>query len=320
MKQVKNMNKIGICFSKEFAGVTPLSHIGVKLPVYKRLLELIQAEGYEAFVLTKKTYVGGGVFDGVWKFENNNFIQIFEKINIDLVYDRSAGVQFPPASDKSTIWVNNIDFKILCWDKWAGYNDIGEYMPQTVLVESESEIEKSVNKIKTDWVVLKPFNGLKGLGVYIGNKDGATKFKFPQNFKRYIAQEFVDTSKGIVGVTQGKHDLRVAVVNGEVVWCHVRVPAEGTFLANAAQGGNLTEVDYKNVPSDIKNIVTKVSEKFYKQYDNPIFSLDFGMNSDGTPRIFEINDQIGFPKWEMKNRDAFLEALISNFKGKLAHG
>lgn len=312
------MKNIGVCFSKDFDGEEPLSHIGSKLSVYIRLLDLLNKAGYHAFILTKKTYIGDGVFDGVWKWGTMGFEKTDEKVHMDLVYDRSAGVGFPPKDDNSCIWVNRIDFKTLCWDKWAGYAEIGKYMPQTVPVETEKDIAKAVAKIKTDWVVLKPYNGLKGLGVFIGPKEEALKFTFPEKYKKYIAQEFVDTSGGIPEITPGKHDLRVAVVNGEEVWCHVRVPAEGTFLANAAQGGNLTEVDYEDIPSEIKNVVELVSKKFYEEYDNPIFSLDFGLNSDGKPLIFEINDQIGFPKWNMTNRDTFLNAIVANFSAKLS--
>jgi glutathione synthase/RimK-type ligase-like ATP-grasp enzyme len=89
-------------------------------------------------------------------------------------------------------------------------------------------------------------------------------------------------------------------------------------LANAAQGGNLTEVDFEIVPESIKNVVTKVSTIFSERFDNPLYSLDFGVGKDGRPYIFEINDQMGFPKWEMDKRDNFLEGLIANFKSKLA--
>ena len=44
-----------------------------------------------------------------------------------------------------------------------------------------------------NWVVLKPFNGLKGIGVFIGPKDATKNFRFSEKYKRYIAQEFVDT-------------------------------------------------------------------------------------------------------------------------------
>jgi glutathione synthase/RimK-type ligase-like ATP-grasp enzyme len=167
-------------------------------------------------------------------------------------------------------------------------------------------------------VVLKPFNGLKGIGIFIGPKEDAMDFKFNKKYRPYIAQEFIDTSAGIAGIASGKHDLRVVIINGKVVWCHVRTPVGESFLANAAQGGNLTEVDYAKVPESVKTIVGKVSKLFLTKFDNPIYSLDFGIGEDGHPMIFEINDQIGFPKWEMKNREFFLTELILNFKRKLA--
>ena len=311
------MTKVGICFSKELVGDTPLSHVVIKLPVYIRLLELMQEKGWETYVLTRKVYEGGGMFRGGWKYENGKFVLFNDLVKMDLVYDRTGGVTFPEEGDNLTV-VNERRFKVLAWDKWAAYQVIGEYMPKTFLVESETEIPSVVAKINTDKIVLKPFNGLKGLGVFIGRKDDAIGFKFPEKFPRYIAQEFVDTSNGIPNVTPGLHDLRVAIVNSKPVWCHVRVPMEGTFLANAAQGGNLTEVDYNKVPESVKQVVAEVSTVFNRDYDNPIYSLDFGIDKNGTPLIFEINDQLGFPKWEMENRDTFLTGLISNFEKKLA--
>ena len=320
------MYNVGVLFSRDFVGNTPLGHIGKKLPVYLRLLDLMQEEGWEPFVLTRKTYKGDGIFEGTWKYQKGNFERVESPTKIDLVYDRSAGVKFPLNGDGSIVWVNRLDFKILCWDKDMAFQEIGQYMPQTFLLTSEDEIPGVLPKIKTDWVVLKPFNGLKGIGLFIGPKEKALDFKFEGKYKRslagfagkkYIAQDFVDTSKGIAGITQGLHDLRLAIVNGKIVWSHVRVPQEGSFKSNAAAGGILTEVDLNLIPMDIKKIATTISKKFYKDYDNPIYSLDFGVNIDGTPYIFEINDQIGFPTREMKNRDNFLKALIKNFASKL---
>jgi glutathione synthase/RimK-type ligase-like ATP-grasp enzyme len=309
---------IGMAFSREFKWEDPLGYIGVKKPVYMRLLEIAEEQGWNLYVLTRKTYRGNGIFEGSWKFNNGKFDIIKTPIEIDLVYDRSAGVKFPPSNDESLVWVNEPSFKILAWDKWSACKVIGEYMPQTLLLENENEIQKVVPLIKSDWVVLKPFNGLKGIGIFIGSKSDALSFKFNKKYNRYIVQEFVDTAGGIPGIVSGKHDLRIVIINGKVVWCHVREPVGKSFLANAAQGGNLTEVDYAKVPASVKSIVEKISKLFYSKFDNPVYSLDFGIDKDGTPKIFEINDQIGFPKWEMKNRDNFLFSLIDNFKSKLS--
>jgi len=155
------------------------------------------------------------------------------------------------------------------------------------------------------------------MGIYIGNKKNAGSFKFDKNYGRYIAQEFIDTSGGISGITKGKHDLRIVVINNLPVWMHVRVPPTGSFKANAAGGGILTEVDVKFIPASVMKIVQAISLKFFREYYNPVYSIDFGISNDGRPYIFEINDQMGFPKWNMKNRENFLNALISNFRDKL---
>lgn len=310
------MKKVGVCFSKGLQGNEPLHHIGTKLPVYTRLLDLIEGAGWEAYVLTRRTYRGNRIFSGGWKYSKGKFHLVKRDLSIDLVYDRTGGVNFPPKDNNLTV-VNPRDFKILCWDKWATSKEIGQFMPKTILIENEGQIAPSLSKIKTKRVVLKPFNGLKGMGIFIGDKLDALNFKFPGNFPKYIMQEFVDTSGGIAHITPGTHDLRVVIVNSNPVWCHVRVPAPGSLLANAALGGDLTEVDYEIVPENIKEVVHKITKHFSENYDNPIYSLDFGVGKDRSPYIFEINDQIGFPKWEMRSRDSFLLALITNFRLKL---
>jgi len=93
---------------------------------------------------------------------------------------------------------------------------------------------------------------LKGLGIFIGPKKEALNFEFPLKFKKYIVQEFIDSSGGIPKIASGIHDLRVAVVNMKPVWCHVRIPPSGSFKANAASGGSLIEVDYNLVPKSVK--------------------------------------------------------------------
>lgn len=311
-----NQKKVGICFSKELQGETPFAHIITKLPVYLRLLELMEKAGYKIYVLTRKTYKGGGVFEGGWRFKNGNFFLSSDVLKIDLVYDRTGGVAFPLEGDTLMV-VNERDFKILAWDKWATYQVIGQYMPQTFFIENRKNLPAILSNIRSEMVVLKPFNGLKGIGIFIGSKEDAKKFKFDKKYNRYIAQEFVDTAGGIPGITPGTHDLRIVIINGKPIWCHVRVPAKGSFLANAAQGGSLIEVDYDKVPESIKNVVRKVVRIFSSKFDNPIYSLDFGIGKNGKPYIFEVNDQMGFPKWEMKNRDLFLNGLIANFREKL---
>jgi len=351
----KAQNKIGIVFSRSLIATNPLKHTGKKYPVYIRFLEFCQRKGWNVFVLTRKTYLGKGVFKGGWAFEKkrknklprskltrypanagefvslspssvqqagrysasrNKFELTKEILKMDLIYDKTGGTKFPPPNEPDLRIVDSREFKVFCWDKWAVYQKIGEYMPQTFWVGNKENLAKVLLKIKTDWVVLKPYNGLKGIGIFIGPKEKASGFEFLKNYPKYIAQEFVDTSGGIPGIVNGLHDLRVVVINGKIVWSHVRTPPPGSFEANVARGGKIKEVACSKLPDSIKKITRRIAKTFYKEFDNPVFSLDFGMEEKG-PLIFEINDQIGFPLWRMKARDTFLNELIKNFAQKL---
>ena len=93
------MVHIGICFSRELQGETPLAHIITKLPVYIRLFELMTKEGWNTYALTTKTYKGSGIFEGGWRFEKGKFYLTKDVLKIDLVYDKTSGVAFPFEND-----------------------------------------------------------------------------------------------------------------------------------------------------------------------------------------------------------------------------
>ena len=311
------MVKFGICFSKEFKGNKPLSHVGKKLPTYIKFLKLCQRQNWEVYVLTRREYKGKGIFAKSWLFKNDKFEQFIKPVKIDIIYDKTGGMNFPLEKDRSVIFVDQRNFKKLCWDKYLAYKKFKKYMPETYLINDKKGLKSKLSKIKTSKVVLKPTNGLGGKGIFIGSKKEALKFNFHKKYKKYIAQEFLDTSCGIPGLVKGMHDIRVVVLNKKIVWSHVRTPRKGEFLSSVAQGGDIAEIKISEIPLSIQSITKQISKSIYKNYDNPVFSLDFGMTSAG-PKIFEINDQIGFPTWEMQIRDDFLEELIKNFASKLA--
>lgn len=314
---MRKTKKIGICFSKALVGNEPLAHIGHKLPVYLRLLNFFQKKNWEVYILTRKTYQGEGIFKGGWFYNQGQFWLRKKPIKIDLVYDRTGGLQFPPEKNKEMEVVDCRSFKIFCWDKWRAYQSLRKFMPQTFWIEKKTALKSVLIKIKSSWVVLKPNAGLKSLGVFIGPKKEALVFNFLEKYPQYIAQEFIDTSGGIPGITDKTHDLRIVIINGEPVWSCVRIKRQEGFGMKIVPGGK-QEVDYQaQVPETVKRVVKRISSEFFDKYDNPIFSLDFGIDKKGRPYLFEVNDQIGFPRWEMKVRDKFLNALIKNFEIKL---
>lgn len=308
--------QVGICFSKDKAIKDPLSHVGRKLPVYIELLDRINAEGWQAYVLTRKTYLGDGKFKGAWRFSEGRLKWIKDILNLNLAYDKTGGLVFPPPNDSLRV-VNNRSFNEFCCDKWQAYKVYGRYMPATFWVGEKINLDRVLSKVNFRNVVLKPYNGLKGYGIFIGKIEDVRLFNFSTKYPKYILQEFVETRKGIPEIVSGRHDLRVVVINKKIVWSHVRIPPMDSLKANVAGGGSLKEVDPEILPDKVVNIVNLIARDFYGKYDNPVFSVDFGINEKGDPKIFEFNDQIGFPLPDMKNKDKFLSELILNFKSKL---
>lgn len=316
-KTNNSKNVVALAFSKPLDFGDPFLPLGKKRPVYEELLRLLANRNWQSFVVSTKTYQGGGVFRGGWKLSPDGKLEaVSGQIKVDLVYDRSGGLTFPLAKDSLRV-VDSRKFKELAWNKWEAYQKFGKYMPKTFWVGGKKNLPKALAKIKGDFVVLKPADGLKGKGIIIGPKSQALDFEFLPERPNYIAQEFVDTSLGIGDLTKGYHDLRVVVVNKKIVWAHIRTPLRGSYKANVASGGHLKEISVKRVPKKVKLITQKIANTLYSRYDNPVYSLDFGVGRDSKPYVFEINDQIGFPKPKMQAKDAFLKELIKNFASKI---
>ena len=310
------MSKIGIAFSNN-TDTDPFIRLGKKRSVYEDLIMKCVVKSLSCVVVTTRTYKGNALFKGFWEFIGEGHLKFRDKlIKLDLVYDRSASKFFPAKSDTLRV-VDNYDFKRLSCDKWLVYKEIGEYMPKTYWIGRQINLMKVLPEVRTDFIVLKPNNGLKGLGIFIGSKVDSLKFDFLEKRPLYIAQEFVDTKKGIEGIVSGFHDLRMVVINQKIVWSHVRTPSQGNLKANVAQGGRIMEVDTEILPEKIKQITQKIAKELYTRYDNPLFSVDFGVDANGKAFVFEINDQVGFPKPGMRAKDLFLDEMIVNFKSKI---
>jgi glutathione synthase/RimK-type ligase-like ATP-grasp enzyme len=307
--------KIIVYFKKERKGTDPFLKFGKKRDVYHHFFRKGMDEGFEMYISSgKENYVGNKWFKA--RIYDGKQFSLEEKIiEADVIYDRSGGLDFP-TEELNQIVMNRIDFKILCNDKSLMFEQLGEYMPKSITVKNKQELISAIKQFDCKRLaVLKPTNGMCGRDI---------KIDFPEKLKetvlkeetKYILQEFVDTSAGIKGIVSGPHDLRVVVVAGKIVLAHVRMPKEGTLLANVAQGGSIEEIALEKIPTQAVEITKKVQEILDKKYNFPIYSIDFGLENEKVC-IFELNDQIGFPLANMKNACNFVNHLIFAL-GKLA--
>jgi glutathione synthase/RimK-type ligase-like ATP-grasp enzyme len=277
----------------------PYAKIGPKKPVYDELMDEIskQADAYVA--VGYENYPEPLLFSEAFLYlGDGKFQKVPEVITADVVLDRSAKISFPGQSDLENQKVLNAsDFKKLCNNKWEFYQMFPDFCPKTLFASDKPTLVEILKGLPTErQYVVKPFNGLKGKGI---------EFGLPGELKDYqmevpvLIQEFKETSGGVPGLTKGRHDLRVAVVDCQIVWATIRQPDGDNLLANVAQGGSITEIEIPDIPESVIPIVSHMTKVFREKYHNPLFAVDFGFE-DGKPFIYEINDQIGFPLPEMK--------------------
>lgn len=235
------------------------------------------------------SYLGDNTFSHYWSYTETGIQAHSEPITVDLIYNKSVA-PLPSTFPKDTTF-NFPELDHICHDKMTTYALLGEYMPKSLAINA-TNWQDVLSQLRTDTITLKPIEGESGKGIHFVERasfDGSL-FEFSEP---YLAQEFIDTSAGIPGITPGHHDLRVLVFNGVATLAVVRVPAPGNLLANIAQGATVSPIDIESVPQAVLKIVNDV-DAYLKRFTPRIYSIDFLIDKN-RPYIVELNSRPGFP-------------------------
>ncbi|MCB0705493.1 MAG: glutathione synthetase [Saprospiraceae bacterium] len=139
-------------------------------------------------------------------------------------------------------------------------------------------------------IVLKPLEDYGGRGILRVEKGQVLLPEGPVSLDDYAAQLQTQFDLGgylamefLPGVREG--DKRVVVVNGHVIGGLLRMPAEGSWLCNAAQGGRavVTKVD----PEE-RDMAARLHEKL-GPLGIAIFGMDTLMGNVGKRVLSEVN-------------------------------
>lgn len=267
-----------------------------------------------------------GKLKNCWYRQNNRWKLTFNQ-KIDIVYSRFAGSIYKTnRKDKNAelfkykvaeqvSMANHPLIDEFCWDKTIIAEALGEHCPKTFLVNTGAGLSTVLPEIKSDKVVIKPRYGSLGNQVIITEKDNLPGLID----KNTIVQEYIDTTKGIKGIVNGVHDMRLVMINGKLDHAHIRMPRKGLLTANIALGGKKFFIENKMVPKKAKAIAKKV-DKLLKNFYPRIYSVDFVFNEKGIPYIVECNsqpmiDKYAFGKYAMIDfYDRILDALKAGIK------
>ncbi|OGJ58442.1 hypothetical protein A2635_02320 [Candidatus Peribacteria bacterium RIFCSPHIGHO2_01_FULL_51_9] len=270
--------------------------------VYHQLGQVMEDRGGQlSIVRSQKTFLGHGKFSHAWTYEAGAFVYSDMPKTFDVVWNKG---EFLPDAD--TMTVNDPRLTAITGDKWVSEQWFPEIHAPTVLLQNSDDMKKAMQVIGTDRIVLKPLMGYGGEGVVVMDKEewGNAPPVFP-----CIAQEFIDTSRGIPGLVDGMHDFRVIVMDGEIVLSYIRTPPPHKFTANVSQGGREIEVMRDMVPSAVEEIVAVVEKKF-RQFPHRLYTIDMGLDVSGRWEVFELNARPGFSPMETgKSYPPFYERL-----------
>ena len=281
------------------------------LESYRDFFRLAQSKFNIFIVRGVNKYLGRGSFSRGYIFQNGKFKKYNDKISAKVIYDKGDIY-----SNGGRDWhiVNKQGIKKIAKNKYTSYLLFKKISKPTYLIKSKSDFKRCLKRINTNKAVFKPIYGYEGKGIIIDNKNTLIK-----KIKKFdgLLQEFIDTSKGIPGICQSYHDLRILIMNGKIIQVYIRIPKKGSLLANVARGGHLKEIGKKLVPSSVLKIVKHIDNKFRK-FGQRIYSLDFGLENN-KPYLIEINDQPGLPykKWKMYYHQwhkKLLKTLLNSIK------
>lgn len=157
-------------------------------------------------------------------------------------------------------------------------------------------------------VVVKTLQGALGTGVFLVENPGAFQDLMgligeTNPNLQLIFQKFVAASKG--------RDLRVFVVDGEVVACMERAAKEGGFKANFSAGGSVKSF---NIDPEIIRLAVKTAEVL----DIQIAGIDLLFTKEGGYTICEANTFPGFKGLEMACQVNVPQYIFESMRRNLA--
>ncbi|MFA5126866.1 MAG: hypothetical protein WC465_02605 [Patescibacteria group bacterium] len=255
------------------------------------------------------SYVGGGIFGNVYKYQNWKFVPAEKIFKADVVYQRKRLTD--ESFDYAVPIIDTPEFKKWCPDKWNQYQLLSRYMPKTFLVQSQEEFIKKLRHITTKKAVVKPRRGEKGENVIVFGKNNPPFLdKEILNEKGYLLQEFADTNIKVGGMINSLHDIKLITI-GDKFFANLRIPEQGKEYCT--YNSPYFEISKNVLPENVVNFYWEIRETINKAYPNNFYTIDMGITKKG-PVLFELNSHTVFPYMHFSCANEFFDAFIKTIQ------
>ncbi|PIP26395.1 MAG: hypothetical protein COS71_00515 [Candidatus Moranbacteria bacterium CG06_land_8_20_14_3_00_40_12] len=289
---------------------------------YEYFYDLCRKNGVQMYRASYQWYdYKKHIFKYAWIFQSKgaNWKRVYN-IKPDLIYDKTkAGLEVYHKKElvaKNYDFINDLNFTRIIDDKFITGTLFNKWSKKSWFIKNSLELKKILRFLSSEKIVIKPNSESGGNDIQIVNKKVALKKAVID--REYLVQEFIDSSGGVPGVSHSMHDLRLVCVNKKIIYCYIREPKQGSYLANLAQGGSLIIVPIKKLPASLRPIVAYASDIF-KIFNPRIYSIDFMFDEKRKPWIVELNSMPGlyFTPQEKPYMVKMYKELIEVFKKRL---
>lgn len=279
------MPRLGLFFDGTLLNDPPMNDPAYRVAYNRLASEFTDLHGEFFLARGYGSYAGGQRFRRGWKFQEDDWLEIREPFEVDLIYNKGGPQHF----DASAAVVNPPELDTICRNKWLSYERFPDLFPKTFLLSSPSDTEHALNAIPTARVVVKPLSRYGGEGIIIGATSDIRNatLSFP-----CILQAFVDTSRGIPGITGKHHDFRFVIMDGEALLSFVRTPPPGSLISNVARGGSVRIVAAKDRPKEAVALAATVDAAFH-DFQERLYCIDCALGADGKWMLIELNPEPG---------------------------
>lgn len=275
------MKRLAIRLSGVFHDEQPLDD-AYYLASYLELADALARRNVETYIVKDdRFYLGGNRFARGWRLEGGKAVLFSSPVEADLLFCKDSS--FKP--DAQTRVVNAKAFDDLCNDKKKVAALFPEWSAKTITVETAADVDAAFAAIPSQTIVVKPLNAFGGEGVFIGKREEA-RCRVP-GFP-CLAQEFIDTSDGIPGVTETFHDFRMIVADEEVIFSFIRTPRRGSLVSNFALGGWMTPIRPASRPREALDLCAAVDKRL-RGFGHRIYCVDCARDISGAWKLIELN-------------------------------
>jgi glutathione synthase/RimK-type ligase-like ATP-grasp enzyme len=252
------------------------------------LMARINDMGHYGCIVTADSYKGGGVFaEHLYPVDAKTLrLEQRGEITLDALYDKTKlyPADLPHITDK--------DVGAICNDKARTHEVAGDLQPQTRIIASRDELA-TLGELDngSGMVALKSFNGFGGEEVWIGKISELGQHIALPEFP-LLAQEFIESDKGVPGLTDGRHDVRILILNGTALGGSIRTPQPGGLLSNTHQGGTMRMLALVELPKELLAFAAQVDARLPQK--PRLYAADFMYSAPlGRWFLIELNGSPG---------------------------